>query len=101
MFERRREKEKTAKKRTTLISEGRRNDRWLLLSPLPLLLFSTSTSTSFLTLSLSSSLFLPFFSMSKSSTEDNVDAVVEGGAVRAVVPLLTMFKVDEGRGVSR
>jgi hypothetical protein len=33
-------------------------------------------------------------------TEDNVDSLVAGGAVRNVVPLLTMFKVDEGRGVS-
>ena len=33
-------------------------------------------------------------------TEDNVDAVVEGGAVAAIVPLLTLFPVDASRGVS-
>ena len=47
------------------------------------------------------SLFIFFTEIKTTTTEDNVDAVVEGGAVRAVVPLLTLFKVDEGRGVSR
>lgn len=30
------------------------------------------------------------------AAEDNVDQVVSGGAVQAVVPLLTFFKVKEG-----
>ena len=43
---------------------------------------------------------LSLSSFKNPETEDNVDSLVEGGAVRNVVPLLTMFKVDEGRGVS-
>lgn len=32
--------------------------------------------------------------------EDNVDAVVDGGAIAAVIPLLTHFPVDPARGIS-
>jgi len=70
-------------------------------SPAPSLqlLFLQPRPPSFLSRSFSLPLVLSSFP--RKTTEDNVDAVVEGGAVRAVVPLLTMFKVDEGRGVSR
>ena len=90
---REKQKQKQKKKTGALISDDDENDRppaRPLSSPLPLF----STSTSFCSLSF-------FQPPKKKKTEDNVDAVVEGGAVRAVVPLLTLFKVDEGRGVSR
>jgi hypothetical protein len=97
-FERRERRGSGKKTERRWISERRR--RHTIARSLHAASFSP-TSTSLLSLTRSFSLPLVLSSFPRKTTEDNVDAVVEGGAVRAVVPLLTMFKVDEGRGVSR
>lgn len=87
------------KRREEMFSKRRKNDHSLAQLARLLVLCRFLSSSSFnLLLPFSLFLYLPR-NNTKKNTEEKVDAVVEGGAVRAVVPLLTMFKVD-GRGVS-